>query len=378
MFNELILKNKSYMRFIAFILIIGIFAISCNNKNNLNEYEVTTVTKGDMKLYVTKTGEVVSENEISVYTTSNQRVQKVFFKEGDNVKEGDVVVTFYEIDKDEVLRDINAKELEIRQYRRNYNNAIELAKIGGESRVNVEDAEITLRKAELELASLRDDYSLIKSEIKSPVDGVITEMTADEDYRVDTDTTLFTVSDTKNIKIEVELSDLQMKNIEVGQRVEVTSDVLGDTILDGYVSEISGVSEKSDSLDESVTVVTIKLNDETQEHLRPGTTISASIFYQDKSDIIKVPYSSLISEDGKYYAYKVNSDNTVSKVEVEIGIYDTSYYEIVSGLNENDKIITIVDENLEDGSKITVVDPSSRSFKQNQNNGGNRNDRPPM
>lgn len=337
-----------------FIFTFVFFIISCNKKVEETEYEITKVTKGDISLSVSKTGQVVSDNEISVYTTASQRVEKVFFKEGDNVKKGDIVVTFYPMDRNEALRNIESKKLEIQKYARNVRNAEELVKIGGESKVNLEDARISLQTAQLELATLEDDLAQIKSEITSPVDGVITSMTADENYKVNTETTLFKVSDVSNMKIEVSLSDSQIKNVKVGQRVEVTSDALGNEKVEAYVAEITGVAEKSSTLDESNTTVVIKFKD--AKTLKPGTTINATIFYEEAQNTLKVPYTSIINENGKYYAYKVVEGNKVSKVEVEIGINDTSFYEIKNGLSENDNIIMIVNESLKDGEKIKVID----------------------
>lgn len=356
---------------ILFLLLLTVLAISCGKKEEEKEYEVITVEKGDITLSTEKTGQVVSDNEVSVYTTASQRVEKVYFKAGDNVKKGDVVVTFYPVDKNETLRKIEMKRLEIQKYERNVRNAEELVKVGGESKVNLSDARITLETAQLELATLQEDLSLIKSEITSPVDGVITSMTADENYKVNTETTLFKVSDTENMKVEVSLSDSQIKNIAVGQRVEITSDALpeGDKV-EGVVSEISGVASKSSNLDESNTTVTIKFND--PKGLRPGTTINAVIYYKESKDVIKVPYSAVLNENGKYYLFTVGSGNKVSKKEIKVGTNDDSYYEIASGLSVGDKVITVADESLKEGDKIKIADPSKVKKKSNKaaNQGG--------
>ena len=273
------------------------------------------------------------------------------------------------------------KSLEIQQKSRDLHNAEELYKVGGETRVNVddarkalrtsrlesdtvdseertniEDARTALKTAKLELATLQEDMTLIKNEITSPVDGVITEMTADENYKVNTETTLFKVSDSKNMKVEVSLSDTQVKDIEVGQRAEITSDALpkGEKV-EGYVSQISGVAKKSENLDESNTTVTIKMND--TKNLRPGTTISATIFYKERKNIIKIPYSAVINENGKYFVFIVGKDKKITKREVKVGISDETYYEVTSGLSLGDNIISIVDETLKDGQKIKIADP---------------------
>ena len=397
-------KNNFYK--ILIMLTMMIMMVSCGKKDNESEYEVTTVQSGDISLSVSKTGQVVSDNVMSVYTTASQRVSKVFFKEGDNVKKGDVVVTFYPVDKNETLRRIQMKNLEIQKYERNLadaqsalrrkkesqslaiqqksrdlHNAEELYKVGGETRVNVddarkalrnsrldldnvdseqraniEDARTSLKTAKLELATLKEDLALIKNEITSPVDGVITEMTADENYKVNTETTLFKVSDSQNMRVEVSLSDTQVKNIEVGQRVEITSDALpkGEKV-EGYVSQIAGVAKKSENLDESDTTVTIKMND--TKNLRPGTTISATIFYEEKRNVVKVPYSAVMNENGKYFVFTVGKDKKITKKEVKVGVSDESNYEITSGLNMGETIISVVDETLKDGQKIKIADP---------------------
>ena len=358
-------KEISMKKGILFLSLFLVFLLSCGKKTEVKEYEVVKVERGDISLSTEKTGQVVSDNEISVYTTSSQRVQKVFFKKGDNVKKGDVVVTFYPVDKNETLRKIQIKSLEVEQKRRDLRNASELFKVGGASKVSVDDARIALETSKLELSTLQEDLSLIKDQIVSPVDGVITEMTADENYKVNTETTLFKVSDTKNMKVEVSLSDSQIKNVAVGQRVEITSDSLpnGEKV-EGEVTEISGVATKSTSLDESNTAVTIKFND--AKSLRPGATINAVIFYKESKNVIKVPYSAVMNENGKFYVFTVDNSSKVTKKEVQIGTNDDSYYEVTSGLSEGDRIISVIDEALKDGEKIKIMD-SSKSNGNNAN-----------
>ena len=410
-------KSQNKNRICKFLLMLAVVmaaVVSCGKKENVAEYEVTNVQLGDISLSVSKTGQVVSDNAVSVYTTASQRVSKVFFKEGDNVKKGDVVVTFYPVDKNETLRKIKMKTLEIKKYERNIAdakgslrrkkesksleiqqksrdlyNAEELYKVGGETRVNVdnarkdlrnsrldldtvdseqkasiEDARTSLKTAKLELATLQEDLSLIKDEITSPVDGVITEMTADENYRVNTETTLFKVSDSTNMRVEVSLSDNEVKNIQVGQRVEITSDSLPEgEKIEGSVLQISGVAEKSSTLDESNTTVKIQINE--TKGLKPGATITATIFYKESKNVPRLPYSSVINENGKYYAFVVGKGNKVSKREIKVGMNDDTFYAVESGISVGERVITVADERLKDGEKIKIADPSKQKVAPN-------------
>ena len=97
--------------------------------------------------------------------------------------------------------------------------------------------------------------------------------------------------------------------------------------------------------------------------LKPGATITAKIFYKESKNVTKLPYSSVINENGKYYVFVVGKGNKVSKKEVKVGLNDDSYYEIASGVSIGEKVITVADETLKDGQKIKIADPSKQKMK---------------
>src|SRR5699024_270687 len=102
------------------------------------------------------------------------------------------------------------------------------------------------------IANLEEDYQKYDDRIISPVDGVITEMIADDNYRVNTDSPLFKITNIRDLSIKVQLTDYDAKNVKVGQKAIVSSDALdeGET-LEGRVVDIASTATKDDAYNES-------------------------------------------------------------------------------------------------------------------------------
>ena len=123
------------------------------------------------------------------------------------------------------------------------------------------------------------------------------------------------------------------------------------------------MAEKSSSLDESNTTVKIQINE--TKGLKPGATITATIFYKESKNVTKLPYSSVINENGKYYAFIVGKGNKVSKREIKVGMNDDTFYAVESGVSVGERVITVADERLKDGQKIKIADPSKQKVAPN-------------
>ena len=236
------------------VLLLGFLFFKSSSKKDKNEvtYEVVKAEKGDLQLFVEETGQVKSNNEISVYTSKKLMVSKRYFELGDTVKKGDVILTFDPTDKNAALRTIQEKKIAMEQKQRDYSNTNELLKVGGAPRVDLEDINYSIRTMRLEIASLEEDYQKYDDQIISPVDGVITEMIADDNYRVNTDSPLFKITNIRDLSIKVDLTDYDVKNVKLGQKVLITSDTLPEgEIITGRVVDIASTATKDDSYTES-------------------------------------------------------------------------------------------------------------------------------
>ena len=365
------------------VLLLGFLFFKSSSKKDKTEvaYEVVTAEKGNLQLFVEETGQVKSNNEISVYTSKKLMVAKRYFELGDTVKKGDIILTFDPTDKNSALRTIQEKKIALEQKQRDYTNTNELLKVGGAPRVDLQDIDYDIRTLRLEIANLEEDYQKYDDRIISPVDGVITEMIADDNYRVNTDSPLFKITNIRDLSIKVDLTDYDAKNVKVGQKALITADALseGETIT-GRVVDIASTATKDESYNESRVEIEIRLDN--PGLLKPGNVVDAKILYLDEQNVIKLPYTSVLNENNKYFVFVVDKDNKVTRKEVTVGETDNNFYHIRSGINIGERVVKEADLNLKDGEKIKIADSKAKNNNKKGNGGGNRRTpgapRPPM
>jgi len=103
-----------------------------------------------------------------------------------------------------------------------------------------------------------------------------------------------------------------------------------------YEGQIDGVSSRINADTRSL-LTRIKINNENFE-LIPGSLIEVTVSFNIR-DSLGVPDTSLMLEGNKAYVYKISEDNIANKVEIKIGIRDSGFVEVVSGLSEGDIIV---------------------------------------
>lgn len=206
-------------------------------------------------------------------------------------------------------------------------------------------------------------------------------MIADDNYRVNTDSPLFKITNIRDLSIKVDLTDYDAKNVKVGQKALITADALseGETIT-GRVVDIASTATKDESYNESRVEIEIRLDN--PGLLKPGNVVDAKILYLDEQNVIKLPYTSVLNENNKYFVFVVDKDNKVTRKEVTVGETDNNFYHIRSGINIGERVVKEADLNLKDGEKIKIADSKAKNNNKKGNGGGNRRTpgapRPPM
>jgi HlyD family secretion protein len=229
--------------------------------------------------------------------------------------------------------------------------------------VNLESdsAEVTLKTSELSLSdselSLQNTYDKLEDyNITSPIDGTVIEKTSKAGDTLDSDsnsTVMAVVADLSNLKFDIDVDELDIGKIEVGQSVEVTADSLEGKTFEGTIENISKIGTNSNGV--AYYPVTVVM--EYSEDLMIGMNVDAKIVIESKEDVLMIPASALnrgnrVLVEDKDGSKATSQDENSNKmpgaanvpdgytyVTVEIGISNTDYVEITNGLEEGETII---------------------------------------
>ena len=119
-----------------------------------------------------------------------------------------------------------------------------------------------------------------------------------------------------------------------------------------YEGVIESVASRVDAQTRSI-LARAKINNENNEII-PGSLLEIEILYNEKN-ALSIPDTSIMYEGNKKFIYKVLENNLIKKTEVEIGIRDKGNLEVLSGLNEGDKIIAEGLTKVKPGMKVKPI-----------------------
>ena len=351
------MKNlfKGKIKYIILLLIIVLALAyyfknkSSNDKIYLSDYAYVEVEKSDDIGTLNLNGRIQANNPIGIFVDKKLKVKEVFIKNGDYVEKGQVLMTFDDDEKNKLYRSIEKERINLQKIQRDLRTTQELYKIGGASRDEVKNLEDSLRISQLNIDEFNEVLQKTATEIKSPVNGVVSNLKAQENYLVDTDSSLLEIIDSNDLRIVVEIPEYNSQVVQVGQDIKVRQDISDDNkIYDGKIVKISKLSTTSALTSENVLEADVK-TDEQIPNLVPGFKIKAVLQIKAPEKNIIVPKIALLNENGEYFVYILNNKNAVERKVVEVKNIMGDNIIVTKGLVEKEKLILNPDARLKDG-----------------------------
>ena len=397
------------------VLISGKKAGWFGKSGNFKEVEVTSIRLIDIVETVAATGKIQPEVEIKLSSEVSGEIIELPIIEGQQVKKGDLLVSINPdlvqamVDQSQAgLQNVKAQltqaEANLANVKINFERNKSLFEKGVISRsdwersqtdyevaqANVRSAFYNVESAKSSVKQSRDNLS--RTSIFAPRDGTISKLSVELGERVVgtaqmAGTEIVRVANLNNMEVEVDVNETDIVKVNVGDSTIVEVDAYLKREFKGVVTEIANTAENTLSVDQ-VTNFKVKVRilpdsykdltvnrSDNYSPFRPGMTATVDIITNLKEKIIGVPISSIVikTDTSSTTAQQVVKETKSTKAEkfecvfvkegdvaklrvITTGIQDDSNIEIISGLKEDDLVITgpynTVTKILKPGSKV--------------------------
>ena len=287
-------------------LLVRTVTIRVNNAGGLTTAQAATASINGVSSIASATFAYQAERTLTALASGT--VSAINVQEGDAVSKGDILI---ELTGDDLTE-------------------------------SIQSASESLRSAEISMQNQQDNMS--NYTITSPISGTIIEKDAKQGDALTSGSTLCVIYDLSYLEMVINVDELQIGALSVGQKVQITADAVADKT---YVGTVTRVSMKGSSSGGTTTYpITIRIDD--TDGLRPGMNANAEIVVAEASNALVVPNAAVIR--GGYVLVSKKSPSAANAVEdmdapegyvyvkVETGVSDDSYTEIKSGLQEDDTV----------------------------------------
>jgi RND family efflux transporter MFP subunit len=263
-------------------------------------------------------------------TNISTRVIGIHFSEGDNVKEGDIIVSLNPDDPGSSTGHYRQNKAMYLQALRDYKRVKELYDAGA---VSKSEYEIALTAYEVARADYEASKDMVK--ISAPIDGVVTEITVSEGDPVESGEIIATVAVIDKVRVELNISSNRALFIKKGQPARVVLETPeGDVTVTGEVETVSLSANKNTGLFEAKILL-----DNNRGLLKPGTITNLEVLVYSADDVLLIPKSALVEADDKTFVFVVNDGNKAVKRKIVPGRENGESVEVKEGLKDGDSVV---------------------------------------
>jgi multidrug efflux pump subunit AcrA (membrane-fusion protein) len=211
-----------------------------------------------------------------------------------------------------------------------------------------------MKQAKGQLTSAQGKYDaaaaqLSYSEIRSPIDGVVTERPLYPGETAAPGAPLLVVMDTSSVIARAHIPQADAAALKVGDEATITAP--GNIHINGSVTLVSPALDPN-----STTVEVWVAAPNPEDVLRPGTTASVQMIARKLNDAIVVPASALLkTPDGGTAVMTVGADGRAHLLNVQTGIRQGDRVQLINGLNGGEKVITTGAYGLPDNARVKAA-----------------------
>jgi len=311
--------------------------------SQIQEEEGTPVKVTEIKLqpftkYLSYFSKLSGVKEATRGAIVGGKIEKINFKVGNFVKENQVVVQF---PTDQVGAQYEQAKSAFENAQKTYERMKALLEAGETAQANYDAAETQYLVAKSNFEASKDMIF-----IDAPFDGYLVDMKVNEGDNVKKDSYLFTIAQLYRMKAKIWVTDNEIGLIKKGMNAEIT---YNNKTYKGKVTDVSlGIDPMTQAFYAEIEFPNTKME------LKNGLTVEVKILVYENENAVVIQRNLVQTDEKGSYVF-VEKNGKASKRYISNGMETGIDYEIKSGLNVGDKLITQGNSQLNDGVKVNVI-----------------------
>jgi len=305
------------------------------------EVNVVDVKAGNFTNYVQLQGRIDAQDNVVAYPQASGSITGLYVKVGDHVSKGQVLA---QLDNSVLLQNIAQAQAQANLTQTVYQRQKNLwdQKIGTE--VQFLQAKSNFEASEKQVASLKQQANLYR--IVSPITGSVDQMDLKLGQIASPGSTGIRIVNADILKIKADVPESYVANINKGDNVKVVVPDANDSLM-------AKVTFAAKVIDQASRSFGIEIRLPQRKTLRPNMTAVIKIADYSKNNSIVVPLNSVQRSTSGDYVFVANNGEA-KKRTVKVGAISGAQAEILTGLTNGDKLITLGASEVEDGDKIKI------------------------
>jgi RND family efflux transporter MFP subunit len=209
-----------------------------------------------------------------------------------------------------------------------------------DSRTSLENAKIQLDQAKKQLAD---------ATITSPINGVITRKLTEQGAYINIGGPIATIVDISKLRVKLNVSETNVYLLGTGDRTTITADIYPGASFEGHITFISAKGDDTHNYP-----VEIQMENSARYPLRAGTFVTVHVDVRGAQSALCIPRQAMQGSSKDASVYVVDNGKAVLK-NIVVGNQNGEYLEVVSGLAENEEVVTTGQVNMSDGMPVVIV-----------------------
>jgi len=352
----------------AMLFVFLFFIISCSKEDTGNKsdkllipVEVKNVERGNLKRAISLTGDIEPWKVLNVVPDIAGKVTKIYVQEGSRVKRGQLLAELdteaARLQLEQAKAGLGVAEANYKDAKRNKERMDNLLQQNAVSEQQHEKIKLAYEAAQAQLRQAKEALNLVQYRInvslmKAPFSGIITGKHINEGETINPmmpgGRGVVTLMDISKVKIKVNIPAKDLRDIRIGLKSLLRVDSYPDEIFEGKVFIINPAA---DPLTRSFEVQIAAANPDFK--LKAGMFARVEIMVEKRENVVVVPIDAILEEGENNYVFITENSKAFKKL-VKLGLREGILVEVISGLMENEKVVTVGKEMLKDGSSIAI------------------------